>query len=151
MAGPLNQAPGPGGESGAPIYTQKELNEKLDMLLDKMKRVMEPYNVAYRRLLDMLVAMDAMSSIRRDFLYMVGYAIVDLEHAVKDVIDEMIVNELGVDTDIEKYEKEYGVRFDYDEDSLLGVVMLKKGETVMPVAIWTDYKSIGFCTGEKNE
>jgi hypothetical protein len=135
----------------APIYTEEELNKKLDTLHDKMLRIIEPYSVAYRRLLDMLAAMDAMLSISRDALHMVDHAIVDLENAVKDAIDEMIVNELQLDTDIDKYEKQYNVCFGYTEERLLGVVMLRAGGITYPVVIWTDYKRIGFLAGEKNE
>jgi hypothetical protein len=75
----------------------------------------------------------------------------ELKQAILDAVDESIVNELQLDTDIEKYEKAFNVKFRYDSEKQLGVALVEERGAVRPVVVWTDYNEIGYYEGEKNE
>ena len=145
------QAPSPGGEAGAPIYTREELEEQLRKLQSKLDSILGEFSEARRKLVETHYKLYKMWTVSADTADKVYSAIRELESAVYDAIDEMIVNELELDTDIEKYEREYNVVFSYTEERLLGVVMLKDNDTVKPVVIWTDYREVGYYEGEKDE
>jgi len=43
------------------------------------------------------------------------------------------------------------VSFPYETERQLGVALLKDGESVKPVVVWTDYDEIDYSEGEKSE
>jgi len=151
MSKPQTQAPSGEGKIPAPIYTKEELEEKIDILNGRVGEIMEWYREAYKILNDMYRALYEELGTNTSTVRIVDDAIFNLDYAVKNAIDKIIINVLELDTDIEKYEKQYNVEFPYETERLLGIVMLKEGEAVKPVVIWTDYRDVGYVEGEKRE
>jgi len=137
--------------SKAPIYTREELESKLRKLQSKLDSILEDFDKAYKKLLDIHLKLYKTPSISTDTADKIHSVIKKLESIVYDAVDEIIVNELELDTDIEKYEEEYNVVFSYTEERLLGVVMLSENETVRPVVVWTDYETVDYYEGEKGD
>ena len=135
-------------QTNAPIYTREELEKILKMLSEKVEYLAELLEKAEK----------SISEIHRTLYYEpdVDIKIVDeieeirrnLKNKVFDAIDEMIINKLQLDTDIEKYEKEYKVEFPYVSERHLGVVMIKENETVKPAVVWTTYIEVDYYEGE---
>ena len=135
----------------APIYTREELKRKLRELNRKIERVREPLVNAVRAISDIHDILYFELCVRDEILEKLRDAEMQLKDAVYDAIDEMIVNELQLDVDIDKYEKQYNVKFSYDAERQLGVALLKENDTVKPVVIWTDYREVWYYEGERNE
>jgi hypothetical protein len=137
------------GETKAPVYTKDELDAKIK----RLKKEITELNTLWsntRKLLDMIyVLLCRKIGINANSVQKINELIYEFRDAIYDVIDELVVSELELDTDIEKYEKQYNVAFSYDTERLLGVVMLKEDDTTRPVVVWTDYKSIGYWRGVK--
>jgi len=89
--------------------------------------------------------------VRDETLEKLRDAEIQLRDAVYDAVDEMIVRELQLDVDIDKYEEQYNVRFLYDSERQLGVALVAEGDKVKPVVIWTDYEVVGYYEGERSE
>ena len=130
------------------IYTREELERKLRELNTIVRNIAERFKIAEAHL--NTVADSLWSTLSYAHYAKFEDKIRDLEDALRDSIDELIIGELQLDTDIEKYEKEYNVKFPYESERQLGVVILKENETVKPVVIWTDYEVVGYYEGEPN-
>jgi hypothetical protein len=132
-----------------PVYSIGELKEKLDEInrdLKEFNEIMKSLREAFREILNFMyyktvISTETFSKICEKFD--------ELEHSILDAIDESIVNKLQLDTDIEKYERAFNVKFYFDDERQLGVVMLKENGTTKPVVIWTDYQTVGYYEGEK--
>jgi hypothetical protein len=151
MSKPISQTQTPKSFFEAPVFTKEELESKLKDLQSKLDSILEDFNVAHKKLLETHYKFFKMSTVSIGSVEKLYDAILAVRDRVYDIIDEMIVNELDLDTDIEKYEEEYKVHFGYTEERLLGVVMLKENDTVKPVVVWTDYREVGYYEGEKSE
>jgi hypothetical protein len=147
----MTKAQSPIEKFGAPIYTREELKRKLRELNRRVERVREPLVNAVRAISDIYDILYFELCIRDEILEKLRDAEMQLKDAVYDAIDELVTNELRLDPDIEKYEKEYGVKFTYESERQLGVVILKENETVKPVVIWTDYREVWYYEGERSE
>jgi len=64
----------------------------------------------------------------------------------------MIRYELPYDVDIEKFERAFNIKFSYESERTLGVILVEYyDDGVKPVLIWTDYREVGYLEGEKDE
>jgi len=68
-----------------------------------------------------------------------------IKQLVQSAIDILIESALQVDKDVEKYKRLYKVDFKCDNGHVVGVVLVKKGNKVRPVAIATNYASVNYC------
>jgi len=134
-----------------PIYTREELEEALRAFGEFLEYLAKLLEKAEKSISEIYYILYYKTGIDTEIASEIAETSHNLKIRVYDAIDELIVDRLQLDTDIDKYEKQYNVRFDYTEEKLLGVVMLSENETVKPVVIWTDYKSIGYYEGKKNE
>jgi len=135
----------------APIYTREELEEILRVLSERVKYLAELLERAEKSIREIYYVLYYKSKVDIKIVDKVSEISHELKSSVYDAIDEMIVTELQLDTDIEKYEKQYNVKFPYVSERHLGVVMLKENDAVKPVVIWTDYFVVGYYEGERNE
>jgi TolA-binding protein len=134
----------------APIYTIEELEERLKKLSREVEHLSDLWLTARIPLDRIHTILYKKTSVSDSKSSQVDELISELREAIHNAIEEMIINELQLDTDIEKYEREYNVKFTYETERLLGVVMIKDNDTIKPVAIWTDYREIWYYEGEKN-
>ena len=74
-----------------------------------------------------------------------------LKNLIYDAIDELVISELRLDPDIEKYEKQYNVKFPYVSERQLGVALVREDSKVKPVVVWTDYSTVDYYEGEAYE
>jgi glutamine synthetase adenylyltransferase len=149
MSKPQTQTPNSESFFKAPVYTREELEEELKKIREVLRefhRMLENLHDTYRDILNYIYYNTIIST---ETFHRVCEKFDELEQAILDAIDESVVNELQLDTDIEKYEEQYNVKFRYESERQLGVVLLKENETVKPVVIWTDYKTIDYYEGEK--
>jgi hypothetical protein len=135
----------------APIYTREELEERLRRLQEKLDYISERLSEALSALDEIYATLQREPAVTTKTLWRVVACDLDVESTVKDAVDEMVVNELKLDTDIEKYEEHFNVEFRHGEERQLGVALLKEGGRVKPVVVWTDYQEIGYYEGEKSE
>lgn len=135
----------------APVYSKEELEEKLSRLRlrvnhlrDLAETIVGALGEAERWLekyLEPRRAVEYCTKLYNESNY--------IEQLIYDAVDELVQSELKADPDVEKYEEQYGVDFGYGEERVIGVVMLKEGEAVKPVVIWTDYRELGYWRGTK--
>jgi hypothetical protein len=133
---------------GAPVYTREELEERIRELALRARRVLGEFSSVYERLSRLHAELNRDLSISTETLWRLYVLLEDLKSAFYDAVDEMIVSGLGLDVDIEKYERAFGVKFGYGSERQLGVALLREGSELKPVVIWTDYEEIGYYTGE---
>jgi len=133
----------------APIYAREELEAKIEKLNREIRHLTDLLASAIMPLARIHLFLCKKTSISDDISQRIDELIGELKNVVRDAIDEMIVNELQLDTDIEKYEKQYNVKFDYETERQLGVVILR--DTFKPVVVWTDYDEVRYYEGERNE
>ena len=133
----------------APIYTREELEFKLERLEWKIDYLLRNFHIAWRNLIETRAKLAETHSISTNTVSRFDNAIEELKNIIYDAVDEMVVNELKLDTDIEKYEEQYNVKFKHGEERQLGVALLREGEVVKPVVIYTDYKNLRYCEGER--
>jgi hypothetical protein len=147
---PQPQAPSPRGETGAPIYTRKELERRIRRLdIVVLRGIVGKFSVAEAHLNSVA---DSLWSIADEAKYVEFMSKVkELKEYLKDVVDELVIKELKLDVDIDKYEKQYNVKFRYETERQLGVALVKEDNEVKPVVVWTDYSTIGYTEGEKRE
>jgi hypothetical protein len=135
-------------------YTCKD--DTLRYKLSKVNKLLEQVNSEYK------TAKRALDNIERIMSRYVFYyfpdiyiklveAIRDLEETLKDNIEKLIHYEIPYDQDITKFEKAFNVKFKYESERILGVILLEEKGNVKPVVIWTDYKTVDYYEGEKNE
>jgi len=134
----------------APIYTREELERKLRKLNEKLRFVFERLELI-RKLMEIPSYLYYELSVDIDVAEGVGRRISHVADEIYDIIDTIIVRELSLDTDIEKYEERYNVKFRYESERQLGVALLKENETVKPIVIYTDYETISYSEGERYE
>jgi hypothetical protein len=132
-------------------YTCKEdvLKYKLRKINNKLREIREHYDKA-------IESINKMLSIFQHYVSYIEYgklvdAKEDLEEAFMDAIDKLVYYEIPYDADVEKFEKVFNVKFTYETERLLGVILVEDKGTVRPVAIWTDYNEVGYIEGEKSE
>jgi hypothetical protein len=133
------------------IYTREELEEKLRELSERVKHIGELLRKAKSALDEVYYAVFRELSTNLVVAHNIIEAGDEVEKAVRDAVDEIIVQRLQLDTDIDKYEKEFGVTFPYEAERQLGVALVREDSEVKPVVIWTDYKTVDYYEGEKSE
>jgi hypothetical protein len=132
------QAPAPGGK-GAPIYTREDLIKEIKRVEGKMSYILDNWSEASRLLYKIWRYLSyATNTEKTSELY---DRIRDVETLIYDIIDEMIVRELRLDTDVEKYTKP-----SYENERTLGVALVRDGGETKPVVVvvYTDYKRIDY-------
>jgi hypothetical protein len=146
----IPQAPAP-GEKGAPIYTRKELEMRLYHLERRLEPILKLAN-------DIKLSIDALLGhllqkrlVTGDELARLQELQRELMEFIYDLIDAIIVRALDLDVDIDKYEKQYRIKFYEDGEHFIGVAMLKENDVVKPVVIWTDYEIVWYSEGERDE
>jgi len=135
----------------APIYTREKLEKMLRVLNERVGYLAELLERAEKNVGEIHYVLYYKTDIDIEIVDEIAELFRKLKSKVYDAIDKIIVSKLQLDTDIEKYEKQYNVKFNYETERQLGVVMLKENETVEPVVIWTDYSVVSYCKGERNE
>jgi hypothetical protein len=125
------------------------LELKLSNLKSKIDYLTRNFHTAWRNLIETRRKLAETSSISLETVTRFDNAMEELKNIIYDAVDEMIINKLKLDTNVEKYENEFGVRFTYESERQLGVVLLQEGETVKPVVVCTDYKSLWYSEGER--
>jgi len=132
------------------IYTREELERKLRKLNEKLRFVFERLELI-RKLMEIPSYLYYELSVDIDVAEGVGRRISHVADEIYDIIDTIIVRELGLDTDIEKYEELYNIKFSYETEKQLGVVLLKENESAKPIVIYTDYSRVWYTEGERYE
>jgi hypothetical protein len=135
-------------DSETPVYAKELLEVKLRNLQWKMDWLLRNFHVAWRNLMETRGKLAETSSISLETVTRFDNAMEELKNTIYDAVDEMIVNELRLDVDVEKYEKQYRVKFSHDSEHIVGVALLESGGKVKPVAICTDYKTLWYHEGE---
>jgi hypothetical protein len=143
----ISQAPAP-GEKGAPVYTREELETKLRRLNEKLSTVFRKLEL-FRELVEIPSDLYYSLLVDIDTAEYIGRKICHLVDEIYDLIDAIIVRALNLDVDIDKYERQYNVKFTYETERQLGVALVKEDDKVRPVVVWTDYETIGYYEGEK--
>jgi hypothetical protein len=133
----------------APIYTREELESKLRELSERVKHIDELLKKAKSILDEIYYAVFRELSTNLVVAHNIVAVTDEVEKAVRDAVDEIIVQRLQLDTDFEKYEKEFGVTFPYETERQLGVALVRENGKVKPVVIWTDYITLGYSEGER--
>jgi FtsZ-binding cell division protein ZapB len=153
MSKPQSQNPQSKPESffEAPVYTREELGEKLKQLSERVKHIGELLEKAKSTLDEIYYVVFKELSTNLVVAHNIIEVGDEVEKAVRDAVDEIIIQRLQLDIDIEKYEKRYNVSFPYETERQLGVALIRENSTVKPVVIWTNYKEIGYYEGEKDE
>jgi hypothetical protein len=123
------------------IYTRGELEERLQDVNEKAKVVVKRLKMAVGMLRHIPSYLYLNTKVDLDVLEDISYRIGHLENAVLNALDELVISELKLDTDIGKYEREFNIKFMYDKQNVmpLGVVMLKEKDRVKPVVVWINY------------
>jgi hypothetical protein len=132
----------------APVYTREELDSALRELALRIERILGDFSEACARLSRVRYELERDLSVSAGAVGRLNRAVEELRSTLQDAVDEMIVSRLRLDTDIEKYEGAFGVKFRCRPERQLGVVLVRDGETVRPVVIWSDYVRVGYCEGE---
>ena len=151
MSKPESQTQTPKPFLNAPVYEKHELEKILKMLSEKVEYLAELLEKAERSISEIHYILYYKTDVNIKIVDEIAEIGRRLKHAIYDAIDELIINTLQLDTDIEKYERQYNVEFPYVSERHLGVVMLKENETVKPVVIWTTYREVDYYEGERNE
>jgi hypothetical protein len=130
------------------VYTREELEKKLEDLRQVMRNIMQ-------KLHEVKASLDDVAKYLREHLGykyddIINEIIGEIEYNLLDAIDDIIINKLQLDTDIEKYEKLYKVSFPYETERQLGVALVRDGET-KPVVVYTDYQTVDYYEGERDE
>jgi hypothetical protein len=135
-------------------YTCKEdtLRYKLNKVNKLLEQVNREYQTAKRALdnIERIMSRYVFYYFPRTYIKLVE-SLRDLEDAYKDNVEKLIHYEIPYDPDVEKFEKAFGVKFKHGDERLLGVILLEKKGNVRPLAIWTNYKEVGYLEGEKSE
>jgi hypothetical protein len=132
----------------ARLYTRKELEKKLEELNERLELVFSGMHSILSLLDDFHSYLYHKNLATNDELNKLYNAQQELKALMRDIIDAIIIRELRLDTDIEKYEKRYNVKFPYETERQLGVALVHDGGTVKPVVIWTDYDEVSYYEGE---
>ena len=151
MSKPESQTQTPKPFFKAPIYEKSELKAKIEKLNREIQHITDLWTSATVPLVRIHITLCNKTSISDTISRRIDELIDELKNAVQDAIDELVINELQLDPDIEEYERQYNVKFDYDTERQLGVVMLKENETVKPVVIWTTYREVDYYEGEPSK
>ena len=137
--------------TNAPVYEKHELEKILKMLSEKVEYLTELLEKAERSISEIHYILYYKTDIDIEIIDEIAKISRKLKSRVYDAIEELVISELQLDTDIEKYERQYNVKFSYDVERQLGVVLLKENDTTKPVVIWTDYSTVDYYEGERNE
>ena len=127
-----------------------DLELRLLWLNEKLKELRELYDKIFKslaKLIDMLEEMRAEEAKKR-----LINIVLEFWRIPYDAVYEVARNRLGLDVDIEKYERQYGVRFARDESKkLIGATLMRDSDTntVKPVVVYIDYEEIWYSEGEK--
>jgi argonaute-like protein implicated in RNA metabolism and viral defense len=135
--------------SQAPIYTRKELEMRLYHLERRLEPVLKLANdikLSTDALLGHLLQKRLATS---DELTKLQELQRELMEFIYDLIDAIIVRALDLDVDIDKYERQYRIKFYEDGEHFIGVALVKEGETLKPVVVWTDYEIVWYSEGEE--
>ena len=151
MSKPESQTQNPKTFFEAPVYEKHELEEILRVLNVRVKRLAELLERAVKAVDEIYHVLYYKTNVDIKIVDEISEISIRLKSRVYDAIDELIVSELRLDTDIEKYEREYKVEFPYVSERQLGVALLKENETVKPVVVWTDYSTVDYYEGERSE
>ena len=135
----------------APIFTREELEKKLRELSEDLRELREALENLRGAFADVLNFIYYKTIVSTETFVKISEKFDELKQAILDAIDETVVNELGLDVDVDKYEKQYNVKFTYETERLLGVALLKDNESVKPAVIWTDYDEVWYYEGERSE
>ena len=133
------------------IYTREDLEEILRVLNERVKHLAELLERAEKSIREIHYILYYKTKVDIKIVDELAEIGLRLKNLIYDAIDELVISELRLDPDIEKYEKQYNVKFPYVSEHHLGVVLLKENETVKPVVVWTTYREVDYYEGEKNE
>ena len=133
----------------APVYTRDELEERLRRLQSRVDYLLREFDSACRVLRRVHYELERDPRVSTRTAYRFYELLEDLVSAFCDAVDELVVSELGLDVDIEKYERAFNVKFGYDSERQLGVALIREGSELRPVVVWTDYEEIGYYEGKR--
>jgi hypothetical protein len=137
MSQTTSRAPSPGGESGARIYSREDLKREIARLEEKMSHILELWEDASRGLFRLWRYL-SYSEGDLDIVNELYDRARDLETLVYDIVDTVITRELGLDVDLDKYNVKY------ETERVLGVVLVRDGDSTKPIVIYTNYKKIDY-------
>jgi len=135
----------------APVYERHELEKMLRKLSEKVGYLAELLERAERSIRDIHYVLYYKTDVSAKILDEIVGLFYKLRDRIYDAIDELVVRELQLDVDVDKYEEQYNVKFGYGDERLLGVALVVEGGKVKPVVIWTDYSEVGYYEGERSE
>ena len=135
----------------AQVYEKHELEKMLRKLSEKVGYLAELLERAERSIREIHYVLYFKTDVNVKTIDEIAELFRELRDRIYDAVDEMIVRELQLDVDIDKYEKQYNVKFGYTEERLLGVALVAEGGKVKPVAVWTDYEVVGYYEGDRSE
>ena len=127
-----------------------DLELRLLGLNEKLKELREQYERVFSELVKLGDTLNKLGA-RETSLKLIDI-IMEFKDIFYDGVGEMVVNRLGLDVNIEKYERQYGVRFARDESKkLIGATLMRDSDTdtVKPVVVYIDYEEIWYSEGEK--
>jgi len=133
------------------VYTRKELERKLKELNEKLEYVFTTMHSILSLLDDIYSYLYKKNLTTHEELDNLHNAQQNLKSLIEDTVDAIVVRELQLDVDIEKYEEHFNVKFTHGDEHQLGVALVKDNSEIKPVVIWTDYDEVWYSEGESSE
>jgi hypothetical protein len=129
-------APSPRGETGAPIYTRRELEAKIRLLNERLWYLYDKYLDIMGAITDTKWFVERLE-LASDFVSKLDDIANAIAEIVYDIVVDMVAKELKVDRDVEKY------NIEFPESALTKVVgvVLVDGELAV---VWAGLDMIGY-------
>jgi hypothetical protein len=128
-------------------YSREQLDREIKRLSREVKRIDRLLKRAIEPVSHIQRLMYGKASVSVEKPDEISKIVKKLVRTVFDAIDEMVINELQLDTNFERY----SIKPQLDGKQWLGVALLRENNTVKPVVIWTDYENVGYYEVKKIE
>jgi hypothetical protein len=131
--------------------TWRTLEARLERAVEKASKILESRHRIEREIDYLIYAILNRIKVDESIVETVFSLSEELKRKLDEAVENIVVSEAKLDREVEKYERQYGVRFHAREGRILGVALVREESRVKPIAVWMSREKVGYIEGDQYE
>jgi len=129
--------------------TERTLKARLERAVEKANTILESKYRLEKEINYLIYSILNRIKVDRSTVETIFNLSQELERKLDEAVENTIVSEVKLDREVEKYERQYNVRFNIKDGRILGVILVRSKSKIKPVAVWTNGETLSYIEGEK--
>jgi len=129
--------------------TWRTLEARINRALEKASKILESKYRLEKEIDYLIYAILNRIKVDKSIVETIFNLSEELWRKLNEAVENTIVNEAKLDREVEKYERQYGIRFHAREGRILGAILVREKNRVKPIAVWMNREKVGYIEGER--